>query len=143
MGYQNLSGYLVQGVTRTVLALFVLWVALWLLYLCFNYLLEQKSEAASQVRSTLGITGKGSGTGIGFMQLVADLLLWMTALVYLIYVWDNTGSRLGKLRLSVVEGWDIGGVSLVPGNIAGGILLFAILVVIIGWIKRWVDRRWL
>jgi len=143
MGYQNFSDYLVQGVTRTVLALFCLWVSLWVLYLCFNYLLEQKSTTASQVRSTLGITGKGSGTGIGFMQLVADLLLWITAIVYLIYVWDNTGSTLGKLRLSVVEGWDLGGVSLVPGNIAGGILLFAVLVVVIGWIKRWADRRWL
>jgi len=143
MGYLNFSGYLVQGVTRTALALFFLWVALWSLYIFFNYLLEQKSATATQVRSTLGISGKGSGTGIGFMQLVADLLLWITALVYLITVWDNTGSTLGKLRLSVVEGWDLGGVSLVPGNIAGGILLFAVLVVIIGWIKRWMDRRWL
>ncbi len=143
MGYQNFSGYLVQGLTRTVLALFVLWVALWLLYKSFDYLLEQKSTTASQVRSTLGISNKGSGTGVGFMQLVADLLLWITAIVYLIYVWDNTGSTLGKLRLSVVEGWDLGGVSLVPSNIVGGILLFAVLVVIIGWIKRWMDRRWL
>jgi potassium efflux system protein len=143
MGYQNFAGYLVQGVTRTVLALFALWVSLWLLYKFFNYLLEQKSNTASQVRSTLGISSKGSGTGVGFMQLVADLLVWITAIVYLIYVWDNTGSTLGKLRLSVVEGWDLGGVSLVPSNIVGGILLFAVLVVIIGWIKRWMDRRWL
>jgi len=143
MGYLNFSGYIVQGVTRTALALFCLWVALWSLYIGFNYLLEQKSTTASQVRSTLGISGKGSGTGIGFMQLVADLLLWITAIVYLIYVWDNTGSTLGKLRLSVVEGWDFGGVSLVPSNIVGGILLFAVLVVVIGWIKRWMDRRWL
>ena len=143
MGYQNLSGYLVQGVTRTAIALFALWVALWSLYIFFNYLLEQKSSTASQVRSTLGISDKGSGTGIGFMQLVADLLLWITAVVYLIYVWDNTGSTLGKLRLSVVEGWDFGGVSLVPSNIAGGILLFVVLFVVIGWIKLWMDRRWL
>lgn len=143
MGYQNFSGYLVQGVTRTGLMLFFLWVALWLIYAGFNYLLEQNSETATQVRSSLGITGKGTGTGIGFMQLVADLVLWIAAIVYLIYVWDNTGSTLGKLKLSVVEGWNLGGVSLVPKNVVGGILLFAVLVVIIGWIKRWVDRRWL
>jgi potassium efflux system protein len=142
-GYQNFAGYLVQGVTRTALALFLLWVLLWFFYIGFNYLLEQKSETANQVRNTRGISGKGSGTGIGFMQLVADLLLWIAAIVYLIYVWDNTGSTLGKLQLSVVEGWNLGGVSLVPKNVVGGILLFAVLVVIIGWIKRWVDRRWL
>ena len=142
-GYLNFSGYLVQGVTRTGIALFLLWVVLWLLYIAFNYLLEKKSETAAQVRSTLGISGKGSGTGIGFMQLVADLIVWIGAIVYLIYVWDNTGTTLGSLRLLMVDGWDLGGVALVPRKIIGGILLFATLVVVIGWIKRWIDRRWL
>ncbi len=142
-GYQNLAGYLVQGVAGTGLVFFLLWVLLWLFYAGFNYLLEQNTTTATQVRNSLGITGKGSGTGIGFMQLVADLILWIGAIVCLIYIWDNTGSTLGKLRLSVVDGWDLGGVSLVPTNVVGGILLFAVLVVVIGWIKRWVDRRWL
>jgi len=142
-GYHNLSGYLMQGITRTGLALFLLWVVLWLVYVGFNYLLEEKTQTAIQVRNSLGITGKGSGTGIGFMQLVADLFIWVAVIAYLIDVWDNTGSTLGKLRLAVVEGWDFGGVSLVPKNIIGGILLFTALVVVIGWVKRWMERRWL
>jgi small-conductance mechanosensitive channel/uncharacterized protein YndB with AHSA1/START domain len=142
-GYQNLAGYLVQGVTRTGIALFLLWVLLWLVFIGFNYLLQKNTDTATQIRTTLGITGKGSGTGIGFMQLVVDLVLWVAAIVYLINVWDNTGSTLGRLQLIILDGWDIGGVSLVPKNILGGILLFAVLVVIIGWIKRWIDRRWL
>ncbi len=142
-GYQNLAGYLVQGITRTGLALFLLWILLWAVFTGFNYLLKQETPAAEQVRSSLGITGKGSGTGVGFMQLVADLALWLAAIVYLIYVWDNTGATLGKLQLTIAEGWDIGGVSLKPKNILGGIVVFGLLVVIIGWIKRWVDRRWL
>lgn len=142
-GYHNLSGYVIQGITRTGLALFLLWVVLWLVYVGFNYLLEEKTQTALQVRNSLGITGKGSGTGIGFMQLIADLIIWIAVIVYLIDVWDNTGSTLGKLKLSVVEGWDFGGVSLVPKNILGGILLFAVLVVVIGWVKRWMERRWL
>lgn len=142
-GYQNFSGYLVQGVTRTGIVLFLLWILLWLVFIGFNYLLEQESDTATQVRSSLGISGKGSGTGVGFMQLVVDLVLWIAAIVYLINVWDNTGATLGRLRLLVVDGWDLGGVSLVPKNILGGILLFAVLVVVIGWIKRWIDRRWL
>lgn len=143
MGYQNLSGYLVEGIASTGLALFVLWIFLWLFYVGFNYLLEQKTPTATQVRTTLGISDKGSGTGIGFMQLVTDLVLWISAIVYLIYVWDNTGSTLGKLRLSIVERWEFGSFSLVPKDVVGGVLLFVVLVVMIGWIKRWVDRRWL
>ena len=142
-GYQNLAGYLVQGITRTGLALFVLWIFLWLFYVGFNYLIEQKTPTAAQVRTSLGISGKGTGTGIGFMQLVADLILWISVIVYLIYVWDNTGSTLGKLGVSIDKGWELGGVSLRPRNIVNGILVFTALVVVIGWIKRWVDRRWL
>ena len=142
-GYQNLAGYLVQGITRTGLAVFLLWIFLWLFYVGFNYLIEQKTPTASQVRTTLGISGKGSGSGIGFMQLVVDLFLWISAIVYLIYVWDNTGSTLGKLGVSLEQGWELGGVSLKPGNIVRGILIFTGLVVVIGWIKRWIDRRWL
>ncbi len=142
-GYQNLSGYLVQGITRTSFALVLLWVFLWLFYAGFNYLIEQDSPTATQVRTTLGISDKGSGTGIGFMQLIADMVLWISAIVYLIYVWDNTGSTLDKLRLSVVEGWELGGVELVPKDVIGGVFIFVLLIVLIGWIKRWVDRRWL
>jgi len=142
-GYQNLAEYLVQGVTRTTLALFLLWVLLWAVYYVFNYLIEQDTPAASSVRATLGISDKGSGTGIGFMQLIADLILWISVVVYLIYVWDNTGTTLGRLRDVVVQGWTIGGVSLVPRNIVGGILIFTALIVVVGWMKRWIDRRWL
>ncbi len=142
-GYQNLAGYIVQGVTRSALALYVLWIFLWLFYVGFNYLLEQRSRTAAQVRSSLGISESGSGTGVGFMQLIADLALWIAIIVYLIYVWDTTGSTLDQLKLSLSEGWNLGGVSLVPKNILGGILVFALLVVVIGWIRRWIDRRWL
>ena len=30
-----------------------------------------------------------------------------------------------------------------PAQIIGGILVFAALLIVIGWIKRWIDRRWL
>ena len=142
-GYQNFAGYLVQGITRTGLALFLLWILLWFFYVGFNYLIERESPTASQIRTTLGISGKGSGTGIGFMQLIADLVLWIGVIVYLIYIWDNTGSTLGKLGVSIDQGWELGSILLKPRDIVRGILIFTALVVITGWIKQWIDRRWL
>jgi small-conductance mechanosensitive channel/uncharacterized protein YndB with AHSA1/START domain len=37
----------------------------------------------------------------------------------------------------------VGNIRLVPLDIIGGILVFALLMVAIGWIKGWIDRRWL
>ncbi len=142
-GYQNLAGYLVNGLSLTSIAVLIMWMLFWQVFAAFNYLLEKNTDTAVQVRSALGVTGKGSGTGIGFMQLIADVVLWIGFLVFLIYVWDTTGATLGRLELSITEGWTVGGVSFVPMKIVGGILVFVVLVIFVGWAKRWIDRRWL
>ena len=142
-GYQNFAAFLVQGITRTGLALFVLWILLWLVYISFNYLIDQETPTAVQVRALLGISKSGKGTGIGFMQLIADVVLWLSFIVYMVYVWDESGSTLAKLFANVTLGWQIGGMNIVPVKIIGGILMFAGFIIVIGWLKRWIDRRWL
>jgi len=142
-GYQNFAAFLVHGVTRTALALFLLWILLWLVYVSFDYLINQETPTATRVRASLGILKSGKGTGIGFMRLIADLVLWLSFTVYMIYVWDESGTTLLQLYANVFVGWRIGGVNLVPLNIIGGILIFAGVIIVIGWLKRWIDRRWL
>ena len=142
-GYQNFAGYLIHGVTRTTLALFMLWILLWLVLMAFEYLLRQDTPSAARLRANLGVTERASRTGLGFMQLIADLVLWLSFVVYLIYVWDESGTTLDRLFELVVMGGEVGNIKLVPLDIIGGILVFAMIMVAIGWIKGWVDRRWL
>ena len=143
VGYQNFAGYLVHGVTRTLLALAVLWILLWLAQVLFDYLAEDESPGAAKLRSSLGVSRRVSRTGLGFMQLVADLVVWIGFVVFLIYVWDESGTTLDRLLEIAVLGGTVGNIQLVPVDIIGGILVFAALLVVIGWMKRWIDRRWL
>jgi small-conductance mechanosensitive channel/uncharacterized protein YndB with AHSA1/START domain len=143
IGYQNFAGYLVHGVTRTMLALAILWILLWVGLIAFDYLATEDSPGAAKLRSNLGVSAHASRTGLGFMQLVADLVVWIGFVVYLIYVWDESGTTLDRLVELVVLGGTVGNIQLVPLNIIGGILVFAALIVLIGWMKRWIDRRWL
>lgn len=143
LGYQNLAGYLIHGATRTALALFILWILLWLASMAFEYLLRQDTPAASRLRANLGVTERASRTGFGFMQLIADLVLWLSFVVYLIYVWDESGTTLDRLVELIIMGDTVGSIRLVPMDIIGGILVFALIMVAIGWIKGWIDRRWL
>ena len=142
-GYQNFAAFLIHGVTRTGVALFILWILIWLVYVCFDSLLNQETPAAERMRASLGVTKTGKGTGMGFMRLVADIVLWLSFIVYMIYVWDESGSTLGKLYANVLIGWQIGGMQVVPIKFIGGILIFASVIIVIGWLKRWIDRRWL
>ena len=143
IGYQNFAGYLVHGVTRTLLALAILWILLWVGLIAFDFLAAKDSPGAAKLRANLGLSARASRTGLGFMQLVADLAIWIAFVVYLIYVWDESGTTLDRLVELVVLGGTVGNIQLVPLNIIGGILVFAGLLVVIGWMKRWIDRRWL
>ena len=93
LGYQNFAGYVVHGITRSALALFLLWIFIWLVSMAFEYLISEETSAAASVRRTLGTTRDGSRSGLGFMQLIADLVLWLSLVVYLIYVWTNPAPR--------------------------------------------------
>ena len=143
IGYQNFAGYLVHGVTRTLLALTILWILLWVGLITFDFLAAKDSPGATKLRANLGLSARASRTSLGFMQLVADLVIWIGFVVYLIYVWDESGTTLDRLVELVVLGGTVGNIQLVPLNIIGGILVFAGLLVVIGWMKRWIDRRWL
>jgi small-conductance mechanosensitive channel/uncharacterized protein YndB with AHSA1/START domain len=111
--------------------------------MAFEYLLRQDTPSASRLRANLGVAEGASRTGLGFIQLIADLVLWLSFIVYLIYVWDESGTTLGRLVELVVMGGEVGNIKLVPLDIIGGILVFAMFMVAIGWIKGWIDRRWL
>ncbi len=143
VGYQNFAGFVIHGVTRTGMALFILWILFWLVYVALDYLIEQDTPSAIQIRKSMGVTDKGSRTGLGFMQLIADLILWISFIVYMIYVWDDTGTTLDELYELIVIGMTFGSVEIVPLKIVSGILLFAGIIIVIGWMKRWIDRRWL
>lgn len=143
IGYQNFAGYVIHGITRSALALFVLWLFVWLVSTGLQYLRQEDGGGSSTIRQAIGAGGEISRSGIGFMQLIADLVLWLSVLVYLIYVWDESGTTLDRLIELVVRGGTVGTIRLVPAQIIGGILVFAALLIVIGWIKRWIDRRWL
>jgi len=142
-GYQNLAGYLIHGVARTSMAFFIIWILLWLIKSAFDYLVDRDTPTADRFRANLGITKRGSRTGLGFIQLIGDLVIWLSLFVYLVYVWDQSGTTLERLVDLVVLGGTVGDVNLVPAKIIGGMLVFAGLLILIGWVKGWIDRRWL
>ncbi len=143
LGYHNLSSFMIHGLVRTALALFALWILLWLVFRAFEGLVEGEAPLAQRVRDLLGAAERESRTSFGFIQLVIDLFLWIAFVVYVIYVWDSSGNTLDRLEYRIFEGWEIGQLELVPSEIVKGILILTALIVVTGWIKRWIDRRWL
>ena len=143
IGYQNFSGYLIHGITRSSIALFLVWVMLWLITMSFEFLTKNDTPTAVTIRKNLGIKKEGSRTGLGFVQLITDLVIWLSLFVYLVYVWDASGTTVDRLFELIVLGGKVGNIQLVPAQLIGGMLIFTALLGLIGWLKRWIDRRWL
>ena len=142
VGYQNFAGYLIHGITRSSIALFLVWIILWLISMSFDYLTKNETPTAVSMRRNLGIQKEGS-TGLGFVQLISDLVIWLSLFVYLVYVWDASGTTVDRLFELIVLGGTVGNIQLVPAQLIGGMLIFTALLALIGWLKRWIDRRWL
>ena len=143
IGYQNFAGYLIHGVARSLIALFLVWFILWLISLSFDFIAKNDSDTALKVRENLGIKKESSEIGLGFMQLISDLVIWLSFFVYLVYVWDASGTTIDRLFELIILGGKVGNIQLVPAQLIGGILIFTAILGLIGWLKRWIDRRWL
>ncbi|MEM8547487.1 MAG: mechanosensitive ion channel domain-containing protein, partial [Pseudomonadota bacterium] len=82
-------------------------------------------------------------TGVGLIQFAADLILWTSFAIYLVYVWDSSGLYFGQLRNSLSQGFPVGNVEIQPVLIMLGLAAFGVMIAITGWIKRLLESRWL
>ena len=143
IGYQNFAGYLIHGITRTLLALLIVWILLWFISSTFDFLIKDETPTASSLRKKLGINKDQSISGLGFFQLITDIVIWLSLIVYLIYVWDESGTTVDRLFELVTLGGTVGNIRLVPAQLIGGIIIFTVILMLLGWLKNWIDRRWL
>ena len=54
LGYQNFAGYVVHGITRSALALCILWIFIWLVSMTFEYLSTERTGGCGERPQNLG-----------------------------------------------------------------------------------------
>jgi len=142
-GFHNLASFILSGFMITLLAGYALWSLLILSVKTTNWVNTSTNIVGIKIRSFLNITRDLGKSKLGIYQLFFDALFWVGFLVIIFNIWDPTGTVLGTLSSYARDGIPIGGIRIVPTNIIGGVIAFTILLAITGWIKRWIDKRWL
>ncbi|MBM23552.1 MAG: hypothetical protein CMD78_04705 [Gammaproteobacteria bacterium] len=142
-GFHNLASFILSGFMITLLASYALWSLLILSVKTRNWINASTNMVSIQIRNFLNITRDQGKSKLGIYQLFFDALFWFGFLVIIFNIWDPTGTVLGTLSSYARDGIPIGGIRIVPTNIVGGIIAFTVLLAITGWIKRWIDKRWL
>lgn len=142
-GYHNFANYLLQGVLKTLLAAFFLWVLLWMTGSTVELISEGSTRFAHRVRTWLGLSSADPQSGLGLYALVVDLLLWVGFVFFVINGWDTTGHFPQYVSSLFTEGFKIGEVPIVPVYIIYGIVGFVGLIIATGWVKRSIQRRYI
>ena len=142
-GFHNLASFVLGGFMITLLASYALWSLLTLSVRTRNWINASTHIVGIKIRGFLNITRDLGKSRLGIYQLFFDTLFWIGFLVIIFNIWDPTGTILGTLSSYARDGIPIGGIRIVPTNIVGGIIAFTVLLAFTGWIKRWIDKRWL
>jgi len=143
LGYHNLCNFVLRGVLLSSLAVFVLWVMLWQTSNFIEWLNDSELPLAKLLRALLGFSDDKRRPGIGLYQLVVDTAVWLGFVFAIVHIWDSAGTVLTRLWTQATEGVEVGDIRIVPADIIAAIAVFAVIIVITGWVKRWMDRRWL
>ena len=142
-GFHNLSTFVLSGFMITLMSGYILWSLLELNESSIEWINNSTSVAGVKIRNFFSLTRDTAKSKLAIYQLFFDALFWVLFITVLFRIWDPTGTVLGTISSYATDGIPMGDIRIIPSNIIAGIIAFAILTAITGWIKRWIDRRWL
>ena len=142
-GFHNLSSFILNGFILTLFSTYLLWSLLALTENSVTWINESTNLIGIRIRSALDLTRDSGKSKLAIYQLFFDASFWILYVSILIRVWDPTGTLVETLSSYATDGIPMGDIRVIPTNILAGIIAFTILAGLTGWIKRWVDKRWL
>ncbi len=143
LGYVNLSNFILFGITGSFLlwGLTIFLIRIWSDFL--DSLDEGRNEWQKAFRKRIGVKEKEFLPGSIWFRFTFSIIIWSAFAVAVLKIWGLSDTTLLELRDVITGGFKIGTVNLVPVKMVVALLSFAVMLSIIGWIKRRMDKSWL
>ncbi len=143
LGYVNLSNFILFGITGSFLmwSLTIFLIRIWSDFL--DSLDEGRHEWQKVFRKRIGVKEKEFLPGSIWFRFTFSIIIWSTFAVAVLKIWGLSDTTLLELRDVITGGFEIGTVNIVPVKMIVALLSFAVMLSIIGWIKRRMDKSWL
>ncbi len=143
LGYPNLAMYILLAITGSIL----LWILTTFIIRIWTDFLDSMDEGRApwqqRFRKRIGVKSGEFIPGSIWFRFTFAIISWSIFLVAFLRVWGLPDTILITLKDSVIDGFDIGTVRIEPLKIIIALLTFAIMLSIVGWIKRRMDKSWL
>jgi potassium efflux system protein len=143
IGYINLGTLVIVGIAYTLALLGLALVVSQFFSDLFDGLDEGRYRWQKAVRRSIGLKDGDYVPGLGWLRLVVNLALWISAALLVLRVWDPDEQITADILLYFTEGFQVGGVTIVPTQLLWAILVFAVLLTLTGWLKGRLNTKWL
>ncbi len=143
IGYINLGALVITGIAYTLMLLGLALVVSQFFSDLFDGLDEGRYRWQKAVRRSIGLKDGDYVPGLGWLRLVVNLALWIAAALLVLRVWDPDEEITADILLYFTEGFQVAGVTIVPTQLLWAILVFAVLLVLTGWLKGRLNTKWL
>ncbi len=143
VGYINLGVLVITGIAYTLILLGLAPVVSQFFSDLFDGLDEGRYRWQKAVRRSIGLKDGDYVPGLGWLRLVVNLALWIAAALLVLRVWDPNEQITADILLYFTEGFQVGGVTIVPTQLLWAILVFAVLLALTGWLKGRLNTKWL
>jgi potassium efflux system protein len=142
-GYNNLSSFILIGISGSILAwmLTAFIATLWTEF--FNSLDDGTFAWQRSIRRVMGVQPGEYLPGSAWFRFVFGIVVWTLFAIAMLKIWGMPDQNMLIIKASVIDGFSIGSYHIVPSRLLFALLMFAVLLSLVGWIKRRLQKSWL
>jgi potassium-dependent mechanosensitive channel len=142
-GYRNFSIFLLLGCFGSLLLFNFLRLFLFLIDEIIGGFLSGKYQWQQKLRLRLGLSSTEALPGLLWLRLICKLLAWSLAAFIFLQLWGLSDSQRKHITTNLINGINLGGLTIAPARIIMGFLAFALGWTLISWVKMRLDKKWL
>jgi small-conductance mechanosensitive channel len=142
-GYNNLAIFIVLAITGSVLAWVVTHFIIILWTEFFNSLDAGEFAWQRAFRHKLGVEAEEYFPGSTWFRFLFVIVVWSLFAIVMLKIWGMPDQDMLRIRAYVIEGFELGPMLIVPSKIVFGVLIFAVLLSLLGWVERQLQKSWL
>lgn len=142
-GYRNFAYWVLRSVFGTSLLLFLIWMVTQLLSEFFEGLRSGTFAWQRGLRQLLGYGAEESMPWLGWLHALGVAVIWFAFAYSVLLVWGLSSEVMSALSRYVLEGFQIGSLTIVPLRIVVAVLVFALLLAVSDWFRGRLEGKWL
>ena len=143
IGYRNIAYWVLRALIGSGLILFFTWLLVHLLKELFDSLRLGRMWWQQGLRKMLGYGVDESMPWLDWVFLPAAGSIWVGGAYVVMLVWGISNESITQLSKYLLEGFQVGSLTIIPLRIVIAVVVFAILLAISGWVRGRLESKWL